>query len=167
MQQLTWVLWQKLPQTTTASSICHPGTLKWSLCLPPTSLPESGAQCQNGRSRCELHHQEEVSCLRWSGHWPVYLRKRNEVIHCATFFTGNFINIQGVFAYYYNNNELHQPRCNKISLITRTKGWPGTGSLTRLKMVPGRLLMLKHRASFLSGSSIMKWGSPSTRDSNI
>lgn len=43
---------------------------------------------------------------------------------------------------------------------------PDTGSLTRLKIVPGLSLMLKHRASCLSGSSIMKWGSPSTRVQN-
>ena len=44
----------------------------------------------------------------------------------------------------------------KVVLTIRTQSSPDVGSLTRLKMVPGLSLMLKHRASFLSGSSIMK-----------
>lgn len=60
-------------------------------------------------------------------------------------------------------SEIYTKGVNKVN---SAQVWPDTGSLTRLKIVPGLSLMLKHRASFLSGSSIMKWGSPSTRDDN-
>lgn len=39
---------------------------------------------------------------------------------------------------------------------------PVSGSLTRLKIVPGLSLMLKQIASFWSGNSMMKCGSEST-----
>ncbi len=55
-------------------------------------------------------------------------------------------------------------RCNKTAMSGGATFMfsPVSGSLTRLKMVPGLSSMLKHRASFWSGSSMMKCGSPST-----
>lgn len=55
----------------------------------------------------------------------------------------------------------HQKPACRFLYIYRTY-LPVSGSVTRLKMVPGRSSVLKHRASCRSGSSIMKCGSPST-----
>ena len=76
VQPLTWVLWESLSQTTAASPICHPGTLRSHECWPPASPPECGGWCQTARNRCWFYHRGEFSCPQLSGHWPKYLRKQ-------------------------------------------------------------------------------------------
>lgn len=136
---LTWWTSEMLCQTTAAWCVSHHERPRCPECSPPAWPPASCGWYQDGQCSCWSCPPEQLSSFQQSLHSQQNLKNSQLEVMAITF-----------------------PKRAKLE----TQVWPDLASLTRLKMVPGWPLMLKHRTSPLSGS-IMKWGSPSTRKSSI
>lgn len=125
-----------LCQTTAAWHVSHHGRPRCPKCSPPAWPPASCGWYQDSQCRFWRYQQGQLFSFQWSLHSQPSLE----------------------------NSHLRSLLLNFPKETIQRQVWPDLASLTRLKMVPGFPLMLKHRASRLSGS-IMKWGSPSTTKS--
>lgn len=130
---------ETLCQTTEAWRVSHRRRPRCPECWPPTWPPASCGWYQDDQCKCWNCPPEQLSSFQWSLHSQQNLKNIRLVVVALIF-----------------------PKKDNPD----TQVSPDLTSLTRLKMVPGLPLMLKHRASPLSGS-IMKWGSPSTSESPV